>query len=136
MVHFENFDVPVRAKPRRGLSHEMRQQRHAERGVSRLQNGDDPRGIVDCIMVRCIEASRSDDNGDTGTDCGVKVRIQGLRNGEIDQHVARIGQPRRIAAAVDTAGQFVSARRDDVSQRMAHGTFASDYPDPRHWFSM
>ena len=40
------------------------------------------------------------------------------------------------AAWVDTAGQFVSARRDDVSQRMAHGTFASDYPDPRHWFSM
>ena len=91
MVHFHNFHVPVRTKPRRGLAHQMRQQRDAKRGVAGLQDGNRARGLVDRGVMAILEPGRADHQRDAGPDRGMQIGIERLRGREIDQYVARIG---------------------------------------------
>ena len=93
---------------------------------------DDIRGLVDRGVMAILEPGRADHQRDAGPDRGMQIGIERLRGREIDQYVARFGQRRGIAAAIDPARQCVSGVFDDTRQRLTHCTFAADYPDLRH----
>ncbi len=135
MVHLDDLDVPILAQPRGGLLHQMRKQGDAKRGVAGLEDWHCARGVVDCPVVALLEPGGPDDQRDASANRGMQIGFQTARRREIDQHIARIGKPRDIAALVHPAGQFVPEFGQDGGDRLPHPALAADDPDPCHCHS-
>ena len=134
MMHFEDFDIPIGPQPGGGLTDQMREQRLAERGIACLEHRHRACGIVDRGMMPLLEPGRADHQRHARAERGMEVDAQRAGGRKIDQYLACIGQPGRVAALVDPARQFMPACTDHGGKRMAHGAFAPDNPDPRHSF--
>ena len=101
VVHFENFDVPLRPEHACCAFYQVGEESDAKRGVRRAEHGhvlcrrrNPPAGEI-------VEARRSDENGNPCAYGPVEAGLQCRWRGEIHEHIAML-------ASDDTATAIIS----------------------------